>query len=175
MDGAAERGEKAPLRVVLDAFGNHMQSQLVPERDDGRSQRAIAAAIGDVGHEGAIDLQLVERREGRRYAQVAVVWVEMVREGRARGSDTGSLGPSDSTDSGSDLVGTRSVSADELLSDSDAAGTGDRAGVDAEDGAGEDIGFDRAVGPSEAGLGTGLDEAELARREHPDDEDETGR
>jgi len=97
------------------------------------------------------------------------------REGRARGSDTGSLGPSDSTDSGSDLVGTRSVSADELLSDSDAAGTGDRAGVDAEDGAGEDIGFDRAVGPSEAGLGTGLDEAELARREHPDDEDETGR
>ena len=94
-----------------------------------------------------------------------------VREGRARGSDTGSLGPSDSTDSGSDLVGTRRISDEELLSDSDAAGTGDRAGAGAEDGAGEDIGFDRAVGPSEAGLGTGLDEAELARREHPDDED----
>ncbi len=94
-----------------------------------------------------------------------------VREGRARGSDTGSLGPSDSTDSGSDLVGARQVSADELLSDSDAAGTGDRAGVDSEDGAAEDIGFDRAIGPGEAGLGTGLDEAELARREHPDDAD----
>ena len=97
------------------------------------------------------------------------------REGRARGSDTGSLGPSDSTDSGSDLVGTRAIPDDELLSDSDAAGTGDRAGVDSTEGAGDDVGFDRAVGPSEAGLGTGLDEAELARREHPEGEDDVGR
>lgn len=96
------------------------------------------------------------------------------REGRARGSDTGSLGPSDSTDSGSDLVGTRQIPADDLLSDSDAEGTGDRAGVDSADGVGDDIGFDRAVGPGEAGLGTGLDEAELARREHPDEPDEAG-
>jgi hypothetical protein len=93
------------------------------------------------------------------------------REGRARGSDTGSLGPSDSTDSGSDLVGTRQMPPEELLSDSDAAGTGDRAGVDPVEAEGEDIGFDRTIGVSEAGLGTGLDEAELARREHPEEPD----
>lgn len=44
------------------------------------------------------------------------------------GKDTRSLGPSDSSDSGSDTLGV--YSADELASDSDAAGTGERATVD---------------------------------------------
>jgi len=84
-----------------------------------------------------------------------------------KGNDTGSLGPSDSTDSGSDVASGSVVSADELGSDSDAAGTGDRAGIDSggEDAGdtGEDIGFDQVVDAEDAGLGTGLDEAELAR------------
>ena len=45
-----------------------------------------------------------------------------------RGHDTRDLGPSDSSDSGSDLVGsTDAMSEDELESDSDRAGTGERA------------------------------------------------
>ena len=82
----------------------------------------------------------------------------------SRGNDTGSLGPSDSTDSGSDVSAGSATSPEELNSDSDRSGTGDRAGVGREDGAGEDVGFDQVVDPEDAGLGTGLDEAELARR-----------
>lgn len=84
-----------------------------------------------------------------------------------KGNDTGSLGPSDSSDSGSDIAGGTATSAEELGSDSDAAGTGDRAGVGKNEEA-DDIGFDQTVDASDAGLGTGLDEAELARKEHPD-------
>ncbi len=83
----------------------------------------------------------------------------------ARGSDTGALGPSDSSDTGSDIAGGSAASAEELISDSDAAGTGDRAGVGKEEGAGEDIGFDQVVDADDAGLGTGLDEEELARQD----------
>lgn len=44
------------------------------------------------------------------------------------GTDVESLGPSDSTDSGSDSVG--AFGHDELASDTDAAGTGERAAVE---------------------------------------------
>lgn len=44
-----------------------------------------------------------------------------------RGKDTQSLGPGDSSDTGSDTLG--AYSEEELASDSDAAGTGERAGV----------------------------------------------
>jgi hypothetical protein len=79
-------------------------------------------------------------------------------------SDTGTLGPSDSTDSGSDVAVGSATSPEELASDSDRFGTGDRAGVAGEEGAGEDVGFDQVVDSDDAGLGTGLDEAELARK-----------
>jgi hypothetical protein len=46
-----------------------------------------------------------------------------------RGSDVASLGPSDSTDSGSDARG--GFDFDELNSDTDAEGTGERSSVDA--------------------------------------------
>jgi hypothetical protein len=82
-----------------------------------------------------------------------------------RGNDTGSLGPSDTSDSGSDIASGGVVSPEELGSDSDAAGTGDRAGPGETDDAGEDIGFDSVVDAEDAGLGTGLDEAELAQRQ----------
>jgi hypothetical protein len=58
-----------------------------------------------------------------------------------KGHDTPSLGPSDSSDSGSDVVGT----SDTLRP-------------------GQDIDVDRVVGAGEAGLGSGLDQAEEARR-----------
>lgn len=44
------------------------------------------------------------------------------------GTDVESLGPSDSTDSGSDSVG--AFSEDELASDTDAAGTGERSAIE---------------------------------------------
>jgi hypothetical protein len=80
-----------------------------------------------------------------------------------KGTDTGSLGPSDTTDSGSDVASGPVLPDDELGSDTDASGTGDRAGVAGEEDVGSDIGFDQVVSADDAGLGTGLDEAELAR------------
>ncbi len=47
---------------------------------------------------------------------------------RRGGTDVGSLGPSDSTDSGSDTRG--AFDDDELASDTDAEGTGERSSVD---------------------------------------------
>lgn len=63
-----------------------------------------------------------------------------------KGHDTKSLGPSDSSDSGSDLA---AAGTDELVGDIDR---------DA----------DRVVGPEEAGLGSGLDQAEEARKKKDD-------
>lgn len=80
-----------------------------------------------------------------------------------KGNDTGSLGPSDSTDSGSDFSSGSIASPEEMASDSDAAGTGDRAGVGRNEQAGADIDADRTVDAADAGLGTGLDEAQRAR------------
>lgn len=74
--------------------------------------------------------------------------------------DTRSLGPSDSSDSGSDLAG-RS----DKHNASDRSGTGERITVEPDQAVdfGGDIDTDRIVGPEDAGLGYGLDEAELAR------------
>jgi hypothetical protein len=85
----------------------------------------------------------------------------------AKGHDLRSLGPSDSSDSGSDLVDAGASVGDlDLDSTSDRNGTGERlaAGEDPEVRVGGDIAPDRIVGPEEAGLGGGLDEAEEARR-----------
>jgi hypothetical protein len=51
---------------------------------------------------------------------------------RPAGTDVGSLGPSDSTDSGSDARG--GFDDDELSSDTDAEGTGERSSVDPRNG-----------------------------------------
>jgi hypothetical protein len=90
--------------------------------------------------------------------------------GRARktskGHDVGSLGPSDSSDSGSDLAGRRRRD-----DTSDRSGTGERLTAEPEQTVrpGSDIGIDRIVGPDEAGVGHGLDEAEEALLD-PEDE-----
>ncbi|HTU66141.1 MAG TPA: hypothetical protein VMF52_09335 [Steroidobacteraceae bacterium] len=80
------------------------------------------------------------------------------------GHDIASLGPSDSSDSGSDLMGLHSG----VDSTSDRHGTGERASagdseVDDDVRADADIVPDRVVDSSRAGLGGGLDQAEEAQ------------
>jgi hypothetical protein len=81
---------------------------------------------------------------------------------RAPGHDVRSLGPSDSSDTGADVIGPGQVALD---ADSDREGTGERATAGKEEDirADNDIAPDRIVGPEEAGLGRGLDEAEEAQ------------
>jgi hypothetical protein len=112
-----------------------------------------------------------------------------------KGHDIRSLGPSNSSDTGADMIGPGlidddalaldrgtnedtegghlsnpggSASADQLALDetSDREGTGERtsAGKEPDVRLGGDIAPDRIVGPEEAGLGVGLDEAEEAQR-----------
>ena len=91
-----------------------------------------------------------------------------------RGSfqDTRSIGPSDSSDSGSDLAGTQRTGLADSDETSDGAGTGERqtVGEDAPVRIGSDIGLHRIVGPDEAGLGDGLDQAEEAQLGITDEE-----
>lgn len=72
------------------------------------------------------------------------------------------IGPSDSSDSGSDLAGGDALDDD----DSDRSGTGERTTVEERDvREAADVDTDRIVGPADAGVGFGLDEAELAERD----------
>ena len=78
-----------------------------------------------------------------------------------KGHDVRALGPSDSSDTGADMAGQGP-----LDDTSDRNRTGERMGAGNERvRADHDIGTDRVVGPEEAGLGSGLDEAEEARAE----------
>ncbi|RPH45281.1 MAG: hypothetical protein EHM87_07110 [Burkholderiales bacterium] len=84
---------------------------------------------------------------------------------RPPGHDTGALGPSDLSDTGSDSVGPGGFDPEILASDTDSVGTGVTPSPARRHGGAEavDVGFDRVVGPDEAGLGDGLDQAEEAR------------
>ena len=76
-----------------------------------------------------------------------------------KGHDTKSLGPSDTSDSGSDVN-----PGEPGGSDSDGSGTGERMSADGTlTGSGAGRGADRVVDAGEAGLGGGLDQAEEAR------------
>jgi len=80
------------------------------------------------------------------------------------------IGPSDTSDTIADRPG-------ELLSDTDAEYTGERAnpGIDPHAELHEaEYGVDRVVGPADAGLGGGLDEAEEAQLGVTDEELEAG-
>jgi hypothetical protein len=125
------------------------------------------------------------------------------RRGRKtlKGHDVGTLGPSDTSDSGQDLAGPGVVDEDALHLDrgtnediqggsmkrvdagknigdremddtSDAEGTGEHltGGPEPDVHANTDRGFDRVVDASEAGLGSGLDQAEEARLGVTDEE-----
>ena len=85
------------------------------------------------------------------------------------GNDLGSIGPSDSSDSGSDMTGLGN-----LDSTTDRYGTGERSSVELDD-EGElrpdaDIEPDRVVEARNAGLGGGLDQAEEAQLGITDEE-----
>lgn len=83
-----------------------------------------------------------------------------------KGHDIRSLGPSDSSDTGADMVGLGG-----LDSTSDRQGTGERLTVDKELlGENVDIRPNRVVRAEEAGLGGGLDQAEEARLGITDEE-----
>jgi hypothetical protein len=84
-----------------------------------------------------------------------------------RGHDVRSLGPSDSSDTGADMVG---LGRDNDTSDRHA--TGERGSVGPDDDLREaaDIGTDRVITAEEAGLGGGLDQAEEARLGITDEE-----
>lgn len=84
-----------------------------------------------------------------------------------KGRDIRSVGPSDSSDTGADMVGVGG-----LDSTSDRNGTGERASVDEDvDPDSElDIGADGIVRAEEAGLGGGLDQAEEAQLGVTDEE-----
>jgi hypothetical protein len=95
------------------------------------------------------------------------------------------FGPSDSSDTAADLIGSAAARRQLDLADdlsitegdpnldagTDRNGTGERGAMGAEeiqDGA--DIGFDRVVGAADAGLGAGLDQAEEAQLGITDEE-----
>jgi hypothetical protein len=83
-----------------------------------------------------------------------------------KGRDIRSLGPSDSSDTGADMMGIEG-----LDSTSDRQGTGERQSVD-RDLPGEDLDLNpnRIVRAREAGLGGGLDQAEEAQLGITDEE-----
>lgn len=81
------------------------------------------------------------------------------------------LGPSDSSDSGSDSIG--ELGQDDLDSDSDRAGTGDRAGVEPQTGvSGADILPDRVVRLGEEDGGEEVDVDQLADLDAGEDGDD---
>jgi hypothetical protein len=107
---------------------------------------------------------------------------------RPKGHDIRSLGPSDSSDSGSDIASAPAADddfplADEELGafgrddDSDRYGTGERLTANREPGmrVNGDIEFDRVVDEGEAGLGGGLDQAEEAKLGIEDDDNRKSR
>jgi hypothetical protein len=92
----------------------------------------------------------------------------MPRKGTLKGHDVDSLGPSDSSDSGSDVKGAGETRRDD---DSDRSGTGERATVDSNPRRlNRDRDADRVVQSGEAGLGGGLDQAEEAQLGVTDEE-----
>lgn len=82
-----------------------------------------------------------------------------------KGHDIGSVGPSDSSDSGADMVGVGG-----LDSTTDRNGTGERADIENDFGDDADISVDNIVDAEDAGLGGGLDQAEEAQLGITDEE-----
>ena len=81
------------------------------------------------------------------------------------GKESGLLGPSDNSDTGSDTVGTH-----EAHADTDAVGTGERGSVDLDDGReGGDILPDRIIDMAGAEVTTDDDASELEDLDAPDD------
>src|SRR5258708_27253838 len=58
---AAHADQQVGGGPVLDAFGDHRQSQLLAEADGRTDDRRIVGIAEQAEHEGAVDLQAVER------------------------------------------------------------------------------------------------------------------
>lgn len=82
-----------------------------------------------------------------------------------KGRDIASLGPSDSSDTGADMMGLTG-----LDSTSDRQGTGERLDVEDVGDDTEELALDRVITSREAGLGGGLDQAEEAQLGITDEE-----
>lgn len=82
-----------------------------------------------------------------------------------KGRDIASVGPSDSSDTGADMMGLRG-----LDSTSDRQGTGERLDVEDAGDETEELALDRVVSARDAGLGGGLDQAEEAQYGITDEE-----
>ena len=82
---------------------------------------------------------------------------------RHQGRTEPKVGPSDTSDTSADRPGAENT-------DTDAAGTGERATVGRERAPHSEASTDRVVGTQEAGLGGGLDQAEEARLGKTDEE-----
>jgi hypothetical protein len=82
-----------------------------------------------------------------------------------KGHDIGSVGPSDSSDGGADMIGVGG-----LDSTTDRSGTGERASLEDDAELDADIAADGIVDAEEAGLGGGLDQAEEAQLGVTDEE-----
>jgi len=89
---------------------------------------------------------------------------------RQRGSDLGSMGPSDTTDTGSDVAGAPGYTGEVLETSTDSTRTGEDTAVDESLETDRDRGADQVVGVGEAGLGGGLDQAEEAQLGITDEE-----
>src|SRR5262249_19395770 len=59
---AVELLQAARLFRCLDAFGDDLELEAVPEIDDAAHERVGFLAIAEPGHEAAVDLQLVDRQ-----------------------------------------------------------------------------------------------------------------
>jgi hypothetical protein len=94
-------------------------------------------------------------------------------QGLSKSNDTPVTDPSDSSDSGADLIGVRR-GVDETT---DPNGTGERASIEevTDAGSGADIAADEIVDARHAGLGHGLDQAEEAQFGVTDEELERAR
>jgi hypothetical protein len=89
----------------------------------------------------------------------------------SKGHDIRTLGPSDSSDSGSDMVGPATQDDEAIDTDTDRFGTGEHSAAEKSNAEVDaDIRIDRIVTAEEAGLGDGLDQAEEAQLGITDEE-----
>ena len=94
---------------------------------------------------------------------IRITFRSVAASAKPKGHDIGSLGPGDSSDTGSDLAG--------LQPNADEIGFGRGADEDIAGGHATDIDTDRIVAAEDAGLGGGLDQAEEAQDGVQDDDD----
>src|SRR5581483_4372232 len=59
---ASAVAEELHLRFRLDAFGLNFETQRVGHGNDCGNDRKIVGVVGNIAHEGAVDLELVDRK-----------------------------------------------------------------------------------------------------------------